>query len=770
MPLFLYFLMKKKERKNIGGVVIKSEFVKGRNIKIHYNNSPTHNLVIGTTGSGKTQGYIFPSILSIADSNASMVINDPKGELYQKSCEYLKSKGYHVFVMDYFEPLAGSCFNQLYSTEKEYDIALDHKYNELAISSIIKIVSSLCGDKDKGSLSFYEIEHFDGTRNDMPSYIANDLSKGRYRIYDKSYDILRITDNHYSISNDTYDMEYDDIESLKIKLTDIINFIKEESDKNYKSKENGGLMDVLYHNEYLYYRELEVIKRLYSIIDNINVDNIAEYYKVKIEFYDSIVSSSDPLTSSYKKAIEEKEKYTDLYEKCTNEKLNINKILKYLIELKEDEVNSYFDHETNAVNNAGSIARILVGKNNGNDKFWENTAISLQKALILFVCRESHLPYSKHFGSVNRILANLCDIDSKSGKTSLDYITDRFLESDAIRLAMSEMRMASDKTKASILSSAAVATEVFGDSSVADQSSRCDFNSDVLVNEKSAIFLISPGNDDAGSSKYTILSTLFIEELYSSLNKILSLSEDMTLDRPVYFLLDEIANIPPIPSLGSKISLARSKNIRFSLIIQSYEQLKQYYKESYDTIRENSNILYILSNNTGTAKEISERIGKMTIEVNSISNSSQRNGNSSSTSTSVMGRDLFTPQEIMQLKEGSAIYLMQRQQPYLTHLEPLYKWPVYKWLIDHKIENIHIKRQRQKINYFCPDINKYTIAYESLYKDVLLDKYIYDYFVNNNYVQSKSNKSHNTKVTTDANGDKTIIFTNDNGEEETVFI
>ena len=160
----------------------------------------------------------------------------------------------------------------------------------------------------------------------------------------------------------------------------------------------------------------------------------------------------------------------------------------------------------------------------------------------------------------------------------------------------------------------------------------------------------------------------------------------------------------------------------------------------------------------------------MTIEVNSFSNSAQKNGSSSSTSTSVMGRDLFTPQEIMQLKEGSAIYLMQRQQPYLTHLEPLYKWPIYKWLIDHKIENVHIKRQRQKINYFCPDINKYTIAYESLYKDVLLDKYIYDYFVNNNYVQTKSNKFHNTKVTTDANGDKTIIFTNDNGEEEKVYI
>lgn len=124
----------------------------------------------------------------------------------------------------------------------------------------------------------------------------------------------------------------------------------------------------------------------------------------------------------------------------------------------------------------------------------------------------------------------------------------------------------------------------------------------------------------------------------------------------------------------------------------------------------------------------------------------------------------------MQLKEGSAIYLMQPQQPYLTHLEPLYKWSIYKWLTDHKIDSIHIKRQRQKINYFCPDINKYTIAYESFYKNVLLDKYIYDYFANNKYIQSQSDKSTSTKVTTDANGDKTIIFTNDNGEQEKVYI
>ena len=57
-----------------------------------------------------------------------------------------------------------------------------------------------------------------------------------------------------------------------------------------------------------------------------------------------------------------------------------------------------------------------------------------------------------------------------------------------------------------------------------------------------------------------------------------------------------------------------------------------------------------------------------------------------------------------------------------------------------------------------------------MYKDVLLDKYIYDYFTNNKYIQSQSDKSSNAKVITNANGDKTILFTNENGEEETVFI
>ena len=78
------------------------------------------------------------------------------------------------------------------------------------------------------------------------------------------------------------------------------------------------------------------------------------------------------------------------------------------------------------------------------------------------------------------------------------------------------------------------------------------------------------------------------------------------------------------------------------------------------------------------------------------------------------------------MKEGSALYMMQRQQPYLTHLEPVWKWPICKWLDANRIPNIHIRRHRQEVNYFCPDPDEFSIAYESLDRGIILDRYVYE--------------------------------------------
>lgn len=67
---------------------------------------PTHVLVIGTTGSGKTSGFLEPEIdiLSRQVEKPSMIIGDPKGELYSHRSAALMAQGYRVIKIDISEP------------------------------------------------------------------------------------------------------------------------------------------------------------------------------------------------------------------------------------------------------------------------------------------------------------------------------------------------------------------------------------------------------------------------------------------------------------------------------------------------------------------------------------------------------------------------------------------------------------------------------------------------------------------------------------------
>ncbi|QSO50109.1 VirD4-like conjugal transfer protein, CD1115 family [Alicyclobacillus mengziensis] len=58
-------------------------------------------LVLGPPGSSKTTGFILPNIFHIASQGMSMVITDPKGELYQLTANELRAKGYRIVVLDY---------------------------------------------------------------------------------------------------------------------------------------------------------------------------------------------------------------------------------------------------------------------------------------------------------------------------------------------------------------------------------------------------------------------------------------------------------------------------------------------------------------------------------------------------------------------------------------------------------------------------------------------------------------------------------------------
>lgn len=114
-----------------GGVVIKAEEKDGEYVINMAENS--HVLVIGSTGSGKTTNYIDPNIQIISEykEQPSMLITDPKGELYQKHKDSLEKKGYKVEVIDLRNPYTSTKWNPLEEIYVDYDIASNiYKYVE----------------------------------------------------------------------------------------------------------------------------------------------------------------------------------------------------------------------------------------------------------------------------------------------------------------------------------------------------------------------------------------------------------------------------------------------------------------------------------------------------------------------------------------------------------------------------------------------------------------------------------------------------------------
>src|SRR5574344_1188745 len=76
-------------------------------------NGEYHNLVIGATGSGKTQAVIYPTVESLAKKGESMIITDPKGEIYEKTSNMLKEKGYNILLLNFRDPQQGNAWNPL---------------------------------------------------------------------------------------------------------------------------------------------------------------------------------------------------------------------------------------------------------------------------------------------------------------------------------------------------------------------------------------------------------------------------------------------------------------------------------------------------------------------------------------------------------------------------------------------------------------------------------------------------------------------------------
>lgn len=79
-----------------------------------------HTLVIGSTGSGKTQTVVLPQIKLAMTTEESMVIRDPNGEIYREVASLLEQRGYNVYALSFNDAKLGNNWNPLSLPYKLY--------------------------------------------------------------------------------------------------------------------------------------------------------------------------------------------------------------------------------------------------------------------------------------------------------------------------------------------------------------------------------------------------------------------------------------------------------------------------------------------------------------------------------------------------------------------------------------------------------------------------------------------------------------------------
>lgn len=347
----------------------------------------------------------------------------------------------------------------------------------------------------------------------------------------------------------------------------------------------------------------------------------------------------EPIICEYEKYIE----YEDLSNKTEQqeEKLNYKNIS--------------LSHYAEANRLISSIATMVMQEEiQGKDPFWNNSAKNLLEGLIGFFLEEYKDKKIKRdqitMTSIRKFQNST--MEEKNSRFFKSYIERKKYGSKS-KDSLMPILSTSDNTYRSITGVFSEKMAIFDDINVANITSKSDFKLDILGREPTALFVIVPDEDKV----YYTLVTLIVGLLYRELVKLANKEKTKKLPIQMDWLLDEFANCPPLSDIESIVSVSRSRGMRFHFFIQSFAQLDNVYgKDVAQIILDNSGIQYLKTNTMSTAEEISKRLGKKTIESSSLSQSfsiSNYNGNHS---TSLMARDVMTPDEVKNLHYKTIIF------------------------------------------------------------------------------------------------------------------
>ncbi|HPT76975.1 MAG TPA: type IV secretory system conjugative DNA transfer family protein [Defluviitaleaceae bacterium] len=347
-----------------------------------------------------------------------------------------------------------------------------------------------------------------------------------------------------------------------------------------------------------------------------------------------------------------------------------------------------------------------------SEPIWENGEESTIAALILLTVLNSEFRFQKHMTTAYYLLAEYGQPLDDESVPLMDYIRNLPVRHPA-KSAFATASIAPYKTRASFFTQALADLRLFSDPNISDMTSFQDHEFESIGIDKTAVFLIIPDE----KSTRNVLATLYINQVYQALVELAN-KRGGRIPRRVNFILDEFGNLPPIPDFDKKITVAGGRGMRFTIAVQDVAQLKKLYDKNSQTITGNChNWIYIKTADVETAKLISEKTGKYTVETDNTSSSVQSKGHSRSYGVSLTGRSLLLPDEVLRWDNNNSLVMPISYFPARYPLPDLSEYKANKefgfrddreynrQLIEERWNNV-ITREIQEVTIWLPDLEE----------------------------------------------------------------
>lgn len=393
-----------------------------------------------------------------------------------------------------------------------------------------------------------------------------------------------------------------------------------------------------------------------------------------------------------------------------------------LVNLENSDQFNVFQYMTNELDIDRITKAIVEGtktSDNQGEDFWNKAKELLMRSLIGYLYFDSQLrDYIPNLSMVADMLRNL-ERENEKVSSPVEKMFEGLEREIPANYAFAQWELFQNfksETRSSVVAIASAEFSVFDHKQVTNLIEKDTMEIEKWITEKTIVFVALPEMDTA----YRFLSATFFAVIF---DKLIKLADDIMQGRNkafkpedvqhIRFILDEFANIGIISGFASFQSIIRSREMSVEVILQAMSQLDTSYKTTKKTIINNSAVMvYLGTNDMDTMKLFSDYAGNETINYTTTSRSYAKNG-SSSLSSNIMTRKLYTPDEIRTISSKDALVLYAKEYPYVGEKMSVLLHPKNEELANHPSDENWYEYQR-----YMSDIDEW---YENTLPDNITD-------------------------------------------------